>query len=233
MAAPTSDRHPLRLHGELESPLSRWLWLVKWLLLIPHLLVLLFLWLAFAGVTVAAFVVVLLSGRYPRGLFDFNVGVLRWTWRVAYYGYGALGSDRYPPFTLGEVPDYPATLKLDYPSELSRSLVLVKWWLLALPHYLLLGAVAGGGRVMAGQGGRSGEVAGVGVLTLVVLFAGVSLLFRERYPQGLFDLALGLDRWGFRVLVYVALMTDVYPPFRLDQDGAEPGPGDAPAMFET
>jgi hypothetical protein len=67
-------------------------------------------------------------------LFGFNLGVLRWSRRVGYYTYSALGTDRYPPFSLGEEPDYPATLDVAYPQRLSRGLVLVKWWLLAIPH---------------------------------------------------------------------------------------------------
>jgi Domain of unknown function (DUF4389) len=120
--------YPVHVDATLE-PTSRWLWLVKWLLLVPHFIVLFFLWIAFFGVSVVAFIAILVTGRYPRSLFDFNLGVLRWNWRVNYYGYGALGTDRYP----------------------------------------------------------------------------------------------GMDRWSLRVAAYAGLMTDTYPPFRLDQGGTDPG----------
>ena len=131
----TQVAYPVSLEGELDSELSRWLWLVKWLLLIPHIIILAILWMALLILTVAAFFAILFTGRYPRDIFDFHVGVLRWTWRVGFYSYSALGTDRYPPFSLKSA-DYPATLEVQYPEQLSRGLVLVKWWLLALPQYL-------------------------------------------------------------------------------------------------
>ena len=91
--------YPLSFKGQLSEPLSRWLWLVKWFLLIPHYIVLVFLWIAFTVAWVIALFAILFTGKYPRGLFDFNLGVLRWTWRISYYGYSALGTDKYPPFT--------------------------------------------------------------------------------------------------------------------------------------
>jgi hypothetical protein len=195
------------LEGARDADLNRWLPLVKWLLLIPHVLVLVFLWIAFFALTVIAGFAILFTERYPRSIFDFNVGVLRWTWRVLFYGYGALGTDRYPPFTLGRA-DYPAVLVVPYPERLSRKLVLVKWWLLAIPHYIVVGALAGG----AGWWWWWGAGGLVGALALVA--AGGLVLF-NRYPRGVFDLLVGANRWVFRVAAYAGLMRDEYPPFRL------------------
>jgi hypothetical protein len=221
----THTPYPVRVDGAPHpDAVSRWLWLVKWLLLVPHLVLLLFLWVAFYAVGIVAFFAILINGRYPRALFDFNVGVLRWSWRMHYYGYGALGTDRYPPFTLKEVPDYPAHLDVVYPERLSRGLVLIKWWLLAIPQYVIVGFFVGGGLWLGtkGNSSNSGWAAG-GLVGLLVLIAGIVVLFTGQYPRPLYDFILGMDRWALRVAAYAALMTDEYPPFRLDQGGADPG----------
>jgi uncharacterized protein DUF4389 len=219
--------YPVRIEGELDADVSRWLWVVKWLLAIPHYVVLAFLWLTLFVLTVIAFFAILFTGRYPRGIFDFNLGVMRWTWRVAFYSYGALGTDRYPPFTLDDVPDYPARFDVPYPERLSRGLVLVKWWLLAIPHYLLVALFLGWG---GWAGSRHGWWGGwgwwaleLGLIGMLVLFAAIALVFIGNYPRGIFDFVLGLDRWVARVAGYVFLMRDEYPPFRLDQGGTDPG----------
>ncbi len=217
----TAPIYPVRVQAALDDHLSRWRWLVKWFLAIPHYIVLAFLWIAFVLLSCYAFFAILFTGRYPRGVFDFNVGVLRWTWRVHYYAFGALATDRYPPFTLQDVPGYPAHLEIAYPQHLSRGLVLVKWWLLAIPHYLVVGVFLGGGTWFASRAGREGWTPGL--IGLLAVIAGVVLLFTGRYPRQLYDFVLGLNRWVLRVAAYAALMTDAYPPFRLDLGGDDPG----------
>ncbi len=215
--------YPVAVTGHLDPGVSRWLWLVKWILVIPHYLVLSVLWVAFGVATVIAFFGILFTGRYPRALFPFTTAVLRYTWRVAFYAYSALGTDRYPPFSL-ERTDYPADLDVAYPERLNNGLVLVKGWLLAIPHLVIVGILLGGSAGAVGSHGGYGSAAGAGasLLGVLVLVAAVILLFTGTYRQPLFDLILGLNRWALRVAAYVALMRDEYPPFRLDQGSTEP-----------
>jgi hypothetical protein len=198
-----SKTYPVTLKGELTIPQGRWQWIFKWLLGIPHYIVLCFLWLAFIFTWIISLFAILFTGKYPKGLFDFNVGVLRWTWRVGFYSYQALGTDKYPPFALESVPDYPADLDIPYPEKLSNGMVLIKW-LLAFPHWII---------VCIFQGGAGWKMGG---LTFVLaIFGAVALLFTGKYPAEIFKLVIGMNRWVYRVLAYVSLMTDEYPPFRL------------------
>ncbi len=191
--------YPVNIRGELTIPPGRWVWLFKWLLAIPHYFILCFLTIAFYVVWIIAFFAILFTGKYPQGLFDFNVGVLRWWWRVLFYSYQALATDKYPPFSLDPDPDYPADLEVAYPEKLSRGLIWVKWWLLAIPHYIII-------EVFNDLNG------------ILVLISGIILLFTGRYPQDLFKIIIGLNCWSFRVMAYASLMTDEYPPFRLWDD---------------
>lgn len=197
--------YPLTIRGELTEPLSRGLWLVKWLLGIPHFIILAALWVAALVVTIISFFAIVFTGKYPKNLFNFVVGVMRWTWRVGFWSYEALATDKYPPFTLEPIADYPADLNVEYPAKLSQGLVWIKWWLLAIPHYIIVLFFQGGGHQWR-----------FGLVHVISIFAGVGVLFTGRYQPDFFKFVMGMNRWSYRVLAYALLMTDKYPPFRLD-----------------
>ena len=133
---------------------------------------------------------------------------------MQYYAIGAFGTDKYPPFSLADDPAYPAHFDVEYPWQLSRGLVLVKWWLLAIPHYMVVGVFFGGGAWFAWQY--------PGLIAILAVIAAATLLVTGRYPEQVFDFLLGPNRWVLRVAAYASLMTDSYPPFRLDMGGTEP-----------
>jgi hypothetical protein len=181
--------YPLRFDVDYPERLSRWLIFVKWLLALPHQIVLMFYGIAYFVTLIIAWFAILLTGRYPQGLFNFAVGLFRWGARVNVYT--NLLRDEYPPFGTGG--DYPARLEVDYPERLSRWKIFVKW-LLAIPHMIIL--------------------YGYGILaSCITLVAFFIILFTTRYPRTLFDLVVGYYRWNNRVYAYVLLLTDEYPPF--------------------
>lgn len=192
---------PVLVRGAIDA-LSRWLWLFKWCVLaVPHYPVLILLYVVYPVLTVVAGVAILFTGRYPRPIFDFNVGVLRWSWRVMNYRFPMNSTDRYPPFTLAPRPGYPGDLEVSYPQRLGKTRVLVKWWLLGLPQILLCWAMEP-------------------LLQALCVVSAVWLLCTGVTHRGMFDLLMGIVRWRYRVAVYVSLMRDEYPPFRLDQGGS-------------
>lgn len=210
--------YPVTLRGELTIPPGRGWWLLKWLLGIPHYICLVGLWIAFMVVWIITLFVILFTKKHPKGLFDFKVGVLRWSWRVGFYSYEALGTDEYPPFSLQPDPNYPADLDIPYTETMSRGLAVVKWWLLAIPHYIIVSFFMGGWGWGWDIGSMQITSQGVGLIFFLAIFAGIVVLFTGKYPQSLFKLVMAFNRWVYRVAGYVSFMTDEYPPFRLWDD---------------
>jgi hypothetical protein len=203
---PVGRDDPVRVRSDIDAP-SRRLWLVKWCVLaVPHYPILIGLYLLYPLVTIAAGIAILFTGRYPRPLFEFNVGVLRWSWRLMNYRFPMNSTDKYPPFTLASKPDYPADLEVDYPESLTNRAVLLQRWLLGLPQIILCWSLE------------------PFLQTLTVVNA-VWLLCVGTINQGMFDLQMGIVRWRYRVAVYVSLMRDEYPPFRMDLGNVQVGHG--------
>ena len=217
------SQSPLTVEGAQRPQASRLLWLVKWLLALPHYIVLAFL--AFFGMFawLWALIGILLTGRYPRVPFNYLVGLMRWGWRLSYYLYNVGATDAYPPFTLADVPSHPARLDVRYPEKLSRGLVLVKWRLLAIPHYIIVAVLFGFTRPHSDTEGQlATDTNWPGLVPILVLIALIALAVTGTYPQQVYRVVMGFNRWQLRVTAYTLLMTDQYPPFRLDQGAYEP-----------
>ncbi len=196
--APAGGAYPVRVDAARQAEYHRFLPLVKWLLLIPHYICLVFLGIAAAVVVFISFFAVLFTREYPRGMFDFVLGVHRWAWRVA--AYYLLLTDEYPPFTLDDVPDYPARLAIDYPEAgVDRWRPLVHW-LLIIPFFIcamVLYYVAA-------------------FLAFITVFI---ILFTKDYPEGLFRFIVNSYRWLVRGQAYEYWMVTEYPPFEFEDTG--------------
>jgi hypothetical protein len=183
---------PVQVDVQYPEKLSRLLIFVKWLLAIPHFIVVGLLYYVVGIVVFIAFFAILFTKKYPEGMFKFAVGTYRWGLNVG--AYAGLMRDEYPPFTL-DAGQYPVEFDVQYPAELNRWLPLIKW-LLAIPNMIVFFFVA---------------IAAV-VVQFIAFFA---ILFTGNYPRGLFDFSVGCMRWGQRLNAYIYLLTDEYPPFSL------------------
>ena len=185
--------YPVTLEVEYPQELSRWLIFVKGLLAIPHFIILYALGIATSLITFVAFFIILFTKQYPRELFNFVVNVNRWGANLNAYVF--LMRDEYPPFSW-EPEQYPVTYDVEYPEELSRWLIFIKW-LLIIPHIfvILLLYVA---------------------LYFVMVIAWFAILFTKQFPESLFRFTVGVLRWQARVSAYLNYQRDEYPPFSLD-----------------
>jgi len=187
--------YPVQLDVGYQHEYSRWLPLVKWLLAIPHYVVLAFLAIGFFFAYIGAFFAVLFTGKYPEGIFNFMVGFHRWVQRVN--AYVLLLVDPYPPFSLEDDPSYPVRFTIDYPpgGEIARWRPLVSW-LLAIPALIV-----------------STLVIYAALIAEIVAF--FTILFSQQISKGLFDFIVKAMRWQARANAYTEFMTEKYPPFQL------------------
>lgn len=190
-AGPPSPLYPARMELAYPAQLNRWLPLVKWLLLFPHYIALAFVAIGAFFVAIYAFFAVLITGRWPRGAFEFLVGTFRWAYRVSAYFH--LMTDAYPPFSLADDPSYPVRLNIEYPGETARWRPLVQW-LLALPYLWIAGVLYWL----------------TGLLTILAFF---TILFTRQIPRGIFELMVPGLRWTLRGNAYAYFLTTRYPPF--------------------
>ncbi len=188
----TPNSNPVHFDVSYPDHLSRLLIFVKWLLAIPHLVILYALMLVASVIQFIAFFAILFTGKFPEGMFKFVVGAQRWQYNVS--AYVLLLRDEYPPFSV-DPGQYAVVYDVDYPDRLNRWLIFIKW-LLILPNALvyLLFAIA---------------------WYFVGIIAWFAILFTGKYPESLFNFTVRIMRWGARMNAYSNLMTDVYPPFGL------------------
>jgi hypothetical protein len=205
--AGAADPTLLQFDVQYPASLSRGLIFIKWLLIIPHLIVFSLYAIAMYVVTIIAWFAILFTGNYPRGMFDFVVNGLRWGASLnAYY---LLLRDEYPPFSGADGAYAPLRLSLAYPPSLSRGLIFIKW-LLVIPNFIVVGLL--------------NYVAG-----FCVFLAWFAILFTGRYPEGMFNFVVGVTRWQLRALAYYILLTDRYPPFTTAAVPGTSSPGFAAA----
>lgn len=191
MAASTMSEYPVAFDVAYPESPNRWLILVRWLLALPHYVVLSLLGILASVVWVVSFFTILIARSYPDSLYRFMVGVSRWSVNVTAY---VLFLDRYPPFSMEEGAYEGVTFSVERP-DFNRWLVLVKW-LLVIPHAIVLGLLV--------------VVAKVAVVPLVL-----GVLVLGQYPRPLFDFLVGVGRWNARVSAYMTFLVDRYPPFSL------------------
>jgi hypothetical protein len=187
--------YPIRMQVDEPEKLNRFLWLIKWLLAIPNSIVLGLVGIAYMVTLFFAWVAAVVLGRYPRGLFDFNTGYLRWWARLNAYTLG-LVTDRYPPFAMREIPEYPVRVTVEYPDRVSRLKAFFRFFL-ALPHLIIVALLNY-------------------VWAALWVIVGIVILLTGKYQRDLFRFVVGIMRWNVRTTGYLMLATDKYPPFSLE-----------------
>ncbi len=187
--------YPVTVGGDLLPEYSRFMPLIKWLLLIPQYIALAVVGIGATVVAFIAFFATLFTGIYPKGMWDFMAGFMRWALRVV--AYQMLITDKYPAFSLQEQPEDTVRLHAVYPGHVERWRPLVAW-LLVIP-YLIVASLIG----MVGY--------------ICSFFAFFTIIFTKKIPDGLFDVIRISLNWQFRANFYMYWMSTEYPPFEWDE----------------
>ncbi|MBI2724284.1 MAG: DUF4389 domain-containing protein [Chloroflexi bacterium] len=191
--------HPVALDVAYPQRLSRVRIFFRLVLIIPQAIITYLLTIAGSAITVLAWFAILFTGRYPKGMFEFTSGVLRWTANV--YAYMGLLRDEYPPFSW-DAAAYPLTLDIPLVERQSRFRLFVRMFAV-FPNAIVLYFVQ------------------LGAL-FTTFIAWWAILFSGRYPRGLHRFSVGVLRWQMRLTSYVWLLRDEYPPYSVNAD-ARPG----------
>lgn len=189
-----SGLYPVTYTVDTPETLSRWLWLFKWLLTIPHIIVLGFLGFVSWFTLLASWVAILVTGKRHRGLWDFHLGIQRWSVRVN--GYSGHLTDAYPAFSMDADDRYPVRLEVEYTEEANRLTTFFRY-LLSIPHFIVLWILSF-------------------VVSIVWLVFIIMVIVTGKPHEGTFKFLVGFNRWQARVSCYYWLLTDEYPPFSLD-----------------
>ena len=193
--APVAGDYPVTIEADRQDEYSRFLPLIKWLLLIPQAVVLFFVIIGALFVAFAAFFAVLFTGKYPRGMWGYMVGVQRWMLRVS--AYSQFITDKYPPFSLQ--PEEGGTIRLlaEYPEHVSRWRPFFAF-LIAIPYFIVAYVV-------------------MIIASICSFFAFFTILFTKNIPEGLFDLIRKGLLWQTRAGFYAYYLSVIYPPFDWDE----------------
>lgn len=196
-----ADRAPHPVEFDIAYPerLSRWRIFIKWLFAIPQLIVVYLLTIVAEILTFLAWFAVLITGRYPKSFFEFTSGALRWQANV--YAYLWLLRDEYPPFSW-EPGEYPLTLTIPPAERQSRFRLFIRIFAV-VPNLIALEFV-------------------LFAAFFTTFIAWWAILFTARYPRALFRFAVGALRWHERMMAYLLLLRDEYPPYSV-KASARPG----------
>ena len=190
-SGPPSAAYDVVTEFDRQEEYSRWLPFVKWLLLIPHWIALMFLGIGAFFALVYAWFVVLFTGKFPQGVHGFILGVWRWATRVTAYSF--LMTDQYPPFSMDADENYPARIDATYNENIARWRPLVNW-LLAIPYVIVANVL-------------------MYIAYIISFIAFFTILFTKKFPQGMFDFNVVALRWVNRGNYFTYFMSEKYPPF--------------------